>query len=343
VSELTIRDQNLTGQLLEQYRHGRLPPAMIDAAIGRPLLLPALLEPLEGPSGWNWSRPLRAGATALLPDPVKERGRRDGAAKVSELPLEAPALSPPSNNWPFDLPGLAEEDKQRHFRATADWEELDRDWNTLPADLVLPVAAMRYLVLQNGEAEKGLDLTWPGIAVWLMQLCMDSEARQRSIEMLPKRLGCAKKVVCPEAFCWLAAYQGALWSVNLLNGALGEPYESMDVSQAYDGPFLHAMLRCLVVFKEGDEVEGFELDEKGRVVLNVEGIMKGQDAQVELFKSLLAAWEQSLKHEVDDPFGGKLKKLKFTMPQDKKKKGHHKESFASKPAGGTNSFAALRK
>jgi len=363
-SSVTLSGESLSTSLCQRWRSGELPAAMVMAARGQPLMPPTLVEEICWPSAWLLSRPLRAAAAKLLPHAVRERVRRDGSAKVVEVPLEAPALEAPLTDWPFGLERAQmsgqEEACALYFRQAVDWLQLERDCDDLPGSLVLPWAAMRYLVLLNADMdEPALEIPWPYIGAWLLQFCMGPEDRQQLVADLG--LGRPDKAVCHHAAPVLTAYLAAFSSVSLLNSALGCPCEEADVCSVYDGPFLHSLLHCLEAPRDGAHPPGFELDDKGRVALHVEKLAKAVRAgggahpglagpgalDLDRFKALVAAWETCVA-EVDKPLAGKVnsKKTKMTMPRparhgkSKPDPRHHKTSAES---SSFNPFAALRK
>lgn len=341
MTQLQLHGEMLEGYLLDLLRQGELPIPMVSAALGQPLFLSALLEPSSGPSGWSWSRPLRAAAVAMLPQPVRELVRADGSTSVAEVVLEAPALTPPMKDWPFGLMTLTKDSARSYFLTAVDWESLEEDCDKLPPKFRLPIAAWRYMVLQHSEAdEKPFQLSWDIVAVWLLQLSLGDESRAKIVESLFARIGPRKKVVCTQALPLLAAYQASLWSAFLLNASLSSPLGHIDCCEVYDGPFLHAMLLCLRVLKVGEKVDGFELDDKLRPTLLAKEFL--DEHTLGLFEDLLATLEKSLG-ELDKPFAGKVthKKLKFAgvareppqrEPAAKMDKGSH-----------GNRFEALRK
>ena len=185
---------------------------------------------------------------------------------------------------------------------------------------------MRFLTLVNAESESSvLDIPWPYLGAWLWSLALSREEKQQVVA--DAKLNPAK-VYCPAGASFINAYLASLWSVNLLNGALGMPYGSFD-ALAYDGPFLHGTLRCL----HGSSPQAasyFSKDDKDRIVLQLP-----PDA---LFSAVLTIF-QGVENEVGQTFLGKVNawKLKFTMPAEKKPKAQKANAKKS-----TNAFDALR-
>ena len=183
---------------------------------------------------------------------------------------------------------------------------------------------MRFLTLVNVEAEGSkLDIPWPYLGAWFWSLAPREEKQQLVAEAKINSV----KVCCPAGASFINTYLASLWSVHLLNSSLGKPYGAFD-PLAYDGPFLHGILWCL--HGNSSRAEGyFSKDDKDRTVLQLP-----LDC---LFSRLLAIF-QGVEQEVGQAFSGKVsaRKLKFTMPECRKKKPG--KTSAKKP---TNAFDAL--
>ena len=165
---------------------------------------------------------------------------------------------------------------------------------------------MRFLTLVNAESERSvLDIPWPYLGAWLWSLALSREEKQQVLADVKFN---PAKVYCPAGASFINAYLASLWSVHLLNGALGMPYGSFD-PLAYDGPFLHSILWCL--HGNSPQAAGyfgyFSKDDKDRIVLQLP-----PDA---LFSAVLTIF-QGVESEVGQTFLGKVsaRKLKFTMP-----------------------------
>eukprot|EP00439_Symbiodinium_sp_Y106_P068921 s438_g11.t2 len=248
------------------WRRRELSGAMLAAANRGYLALPALVEEGKAPSSWLLSRPLRAAAVKLLPGPgpVVERLRKSCGFKVEEAALETCALEPPFN-WPYGLEGASLEARRQFFREAVDWPRLEEDCGEAPPRTVLPLACLRFLVLSNADqTPPPLDIPWPYLGMLLLQLTLAPKMQQEMVADLRVQ---STKAYCPAAVSFLNTYLGALWSVSLLNEALGRPYENLDVIAAYNGPFLHAMIRCL--HTGSSDHRFFSTDDEERVVLRL--------------------------------------------------------------------------
>eukprot|EP00435_Cladocopium_sp_Y103_P062594 s92_g24.t1 len=325
-STLVANGDPVSGPMLARWRAGELSGAMMSAASRGFLALPAVVEEARQSCGWLLSRPLRAAAAKLLPRPVMERLRQSNSTKIQEVLLNAPALEPPFCNWPLGVDNATLELRKEYFRQAVDWGQLEEDCQDLPEELILPVCCMRFLTLVNAESESSvLDIPWPYLGAWLWSLALSREEKQQVVADVQFN---PAKVYCPAGASFINAYLTSLWSVHLLNGALGMPYGSFD-PMAYDGPFLHGILWCL----HGSSPRAascFSKDDKDRTVLQLP-----PDA---LFSALLAIF-QGVEKEVGQTFSGKVsaRKLKFTMPGEKKPKA---EKTTAKKS--TNAFDALR-
>ncbi|CAJ1446267.1 unnamed protein product [Effrenium voratum] len=324
-STLVAAGVPLSGPMLAQWRAGELAGAMMMAASHGFFALPALVEEMQQTCAWVPSRPLRAAAAKLLPTPVTERLRKSNSTKLQEVELHAPALTLPFRDWPWGVVNTTLELRKAYFRVAVDWAQLEEDCRDLPDECMLPVACMRFLTLVNVEAEGSkLDIPWPYLGAWFWSLAPREEKQQLVAEAKINSV----KVCCPAGASFINTYLASLWSVHLLNSSLGKPYGAFD-PLAYDGPFLHGILWCL--HGNSSRAEGyFSKDDKDRTVLQLP-----LDC---LFSRLLAIF-QGVEQEVGQAFSGKVsaRKLKFTMPECRKKKPG--KTSAKKP---TNAFDALR-
>ena len=177
-----------------------------------------------------------------------------------------------------------------------------------------------------------LDIPWPYVGVLLMQLTEDPEDRR---ELLTGLRVNSEKAFCPAASAFINTYLGALWSVSLLNDALGHPHGQLDFVNAYDGPFLHTMLRSLHSHTADSKDHKYLSMESDTVVLRLE--------ESPLLSSLLSLFSEGVVEEVGKKaLSGKVsaRKLKFTMPAGAGvKHGKPEKKTASKPS---NPFEALR-
>ena len=183
---------------------------------------------------------------------------------------------------------------------------------------------MRFLTLVNAEKPE-FNIPWPYLGAWLWILVLSQDGEERQQVVKETKLNPAK-AYCPSATSFINAYHASLWSVHLLNSALGRPYGSFD-PMAYDGPLLHGILRSL---HGNPEARYFSTDDKDRMVFQLPpGSLLGP------LLSIFVAVEQ----EVSTAFSGKVsaRKLKFTMPGEKKAKAE--KANVKKP---TNAFDALR-
>lgn len=313
-SLLTINGRPLTEYLLRRWREGKLPSSLVQAARGQRLEMSTLLEASNAPCAWHLSRRLRAAAARLLPCTVVERVRKDCSNDTVDIVLEAPDLDPPMANWPFGLEGVSKEDCTDYVKQALDWTELTEDCHQLPNNLIFAVACLRFMIRANASAdEQFLDISWPYVAALLVQFCMQSWSRQE----LLRSFGVfdTSAVFCKAGAPFLTAYLTTFSSLQLLNSALKSPLKSTDACSAYDGPFLHTFMACILAPKDAFRPPGFELNDDGCTEVHIKKLPGWVD--LDLFRSLASLLERSILGLARQPILGHLNldELTFSMSQ----------------------------